>query len=444
MAIITPETVPLTMPDPMALWGSPLPPGMRVPSAMGNLQGLSYANPYVQNALAGQANLFSRPLPPGTPISLAPSAGSQSALDFLSSVPKSSGGTMFRAPLTTPTLASAFPESGLAAKATGLWGSIPGGAWTRGLARGAVAGVVGQGLQSGGKALLGDTAPDPTNVGQAFSRGFSGGVMAGGSFGLPGAIVGGLGAGLGNVGGYLATGGEGHLGNIPYIGGMFGGGSKGQNPNEEFKKLYQVDPANLTAEALTAKLDSYKFNPDQRAQLRDAFNQRAADLRSMDKSNDEAMATAYKEFFLGDDKTNPKAIDFRDGKITLGNQAAGADSAALQKIMAYQQIMSQVAPHLFSPQTQDMTLYNTLMDKVTPNLAPELQPWVLKDQADTNAMAKAQNAAQAGWFQSYPSFLAQQALQSDQAQAAEQEARLKLAVLSGGNNSANLDNLVGQ
>lgn len=344
-------------------------------------------------------------------------------------------------PVATAAGAAAEPAAGLARLAPALSRLKSFGPKAlKGAAIGQGAGMLAEQI---GERAFGDNFNvnrDPTNFGQSWTRGLAGGARIGGFAGPVGAVTGMIGSAVGNVGGSALSdaiyedGESGaHLGNLPFIGGAFGGGTGTQARDIEDK--YNLKLEDLTFDALVKKVDSYKLKPEVRQQVVDSFNQSQADLRAKGMSNEEATAQLYNRYFKGEGDTPPLVTQYRDGKLTFKSPnapaAAPAQSDALARIMAFQQVLAQVAPQLFTPQPQSMELYNSLMDRTVPNLAPELQPWATKSQADTNAAAQAQNAAQASWFQSYPAILAQQALQTEQAKAAAAEAQLQMALAQG-------------
>lgn len=319
-------------------------------------------------------------------------------------------------------LAARLPTSGIAGVGSKL---LTGGGK---LGTGARRFALGLGINQAGKlarTLEGDTAPDPTNALQAFTRGAQGGGELGSWFGAPGAAVGALGAGLGNTGGYLATGGQGHLGNVPLIGGFFGGGSASGN---------QPTGPDLSPEGLKAKLDSFNLDPNLRSQVRDQFNQNAADLRAQGLDNTQAMTQTYNKFFApktdkeGNITENAKVLGLRDAyaesQATAGDQTTSSQaalSAQAEQAMAMQALIAQIAPELLGQGlTSSLDAYNTIMPGIVASQPANLQGLAAQSQADANLRNSEAQVNASKFLQAIPQLAQFNITQQAQAAAAKQ------------------------
>lgn len=421
--------------------------------------------PYAVNT--GPSALFGRtPTNPGVIDwqalrSLSPSAPQQLSLFEQSALPSAS--RLATLPPPPAAVATVAPEAAAAAEG-GLMSRLPGFLKT-GASRGlnSLKGLgIGQGLNVGGhligERLLGDNMSnnsDPTDWKQAYVRGMAGGGTLGGFAGPQGALLGAVGGGIGNAAGFalndLVNGdapGDSHLGNVPLIGAAFGGGSA--TAQRDFQNQYGVSMEDLQPEVLKAKLDSFNFSPEKRAQVRDSFNADAEALRKAGKSNEEAMAETYKKYFMGQNG-QPSPVDAYKQQTANAPAAGGMDPATEElgrKALAMQALIAQIAPQIFQTnQAPDMSLYNGLMNDSIANLPASAQAWAQKSQADANARAAQSHNDTVGLLAVLPSLLTQQVASSYHDNAVQDAIALRRAELAaqaqGSNGGQDLTSLGG-
>lgn len=322
----------------------PAPPNLPPPPS--NFINTLPTNPY-PNA---QSQFLSRlpappPAPPSNFINALPAAAKPSGLRMFSAVGPQINPGSFASKLPGP-LNKALTGGG--AKAT--------------MGRRLAGSIAIQSLGELAQRAQGDTAPDPTTPLEAFTRGATGGGSVGAAAGPIGAAVGALGAGIGNLAGYAAMGGEGHLGNIPVIGGLFGGGSASSGA-----------PAgpDLSPEGLKAKLNSFNFTPEVREQVKNDFNQLASDLRAQGVPLEQATQIAYNQFFVpqtdesGAITGNAGALQYRDAAKQQSDAAKSRQTRTQQnaaQAVAFQALLSDLVPQIMgdNPSPRDRAFFASL------------------------------------------------------------------------------------
>lgn len=165
----------------------------------------------------------------------------------------------------------------------------------------------------------------------------------------------------------------------------------------------------LSPQGLKSKLDSFNLAAPVREQVKQAFNQRASDLRAQGVPLEQATAQAYAQFFepTKDEKTgavtqNALALQLRDEAAQSPPQFTPdqAQAAALQqaqldaaKAAAFQTILSQMAPEIMGhdPSAQDRSFFASLPAMFAFNQTQQAQAAAAQAQ---NEYAKADLAAQ--------------------------------------------------
>jgi hypothetical protein len=286
---------------------------------------------------------------------------------------------------------------------------------------------------------------DPTNFGQLYTRGLAGGGKIGGFLGPAGAITGAIGAGIGNALAGTAMAGLGQdssLGNVPWIGGAFGGGT-GTRARDLESDTGQ-DLSKLTWGGGKERLDKYKLAAPVRAQFVTDFNRDVDILRARGMDIPEAMAKTAQTYFDGTPKkgdtpgTDPLINKYLETSKTAGTQEAEQQGKTSQLVQALTAMLNTNAPDVMSGQPLNLDQFRAIRDQALAHLPDNMRGFA--EQADTTIEGRVQQQAldNAAIFRNLPAQIAQAALAADAAKAQEQAMRLEVARISAGKSGAQL------